>query len=396
MSIAGIPGECREAQSGAGPALAEQASTCAQSRRMTASGSAQPNPTDVTNLLRDGFLGLWSCQRWQSCCARKPSRYNVTQFERGNWVADRTLQVFDGDEWEDFALLLLQERHGALNVHKIPADDQGDLGLDYFCISEGVVYQCYAVEEPVSIAQRADKQKTKITVDLGKFVKNSAEILQLMHGQPVKRWVLLVPLHNSKAVNLHAAKKAEEIKALQSGLVDADFEVVVQDLDCFPETAIERGITQRSTIRFEPLEVRPEEIEGFSKSQPPGLLQNLYDKLRKRVNDGSGSIDEVANSLLSDLLKRDNVLERLKTTAPPLYEKIQMAIRRRLRYLQTMGVGNSTPHAILTSQFDELKREVLKTLPNLSDDDAEMVAYGTIASWLMMCPLDFPEIVRAA
>ena len=62
-------------------------------------------------------------------------------------VTDRTLQVFEGDEWEEFALLLLQERHGPLNVHKVPADDLGDLGLDYFCIAEGVVYQCYAVDD---------------------------------------------------------------------------------------------------------------------------------------------------------------------------------------------------------------------------------------------------------
>lgn len=164
-------------------------------------------------------------------------------------MVDQSFQVFDGDEWEDFALLLLQDRHGALDIHKVPADDQGDLGLDYFCISDGVVYQCYAVDEPVSIAQRAEKQKSKMTVDLAKFIKNSAEILQIMQGQIVKRWVLLVPLHNSKAVNLHAGKKAGEIKALNLPHVALDFTIVVQDLTCFPESAIEKGTQDRQQIR---------------------------------------------------------------------------------------------------------------------------------------------------
>ena len=311
-------------------------------------------------------------------------------------MADRTLQMFDGDEWEEFALLLLQDRHGALNVHKVPADDQGDLGLDYFCIAEGVVYQCYAVDEPVGIPQRASKQKTKMTTDLGKFVANASEILQIMQGKKIKRWVLLVPLHNSKAVLLHAGKKAAEIKALALPHLDSDFEIVLQDLSCFPSCAIEQGISNREVIRLEPQDVGPKDVEDFSQTQPPQLLENLYSKLRKRVADGSGSIDEVANSLLSDLIRRDNVLERLKVSAPSLHEKIQVAIRKRLRHLQTMGVGDNTPHAILTSQFEELKQEVRKSLPNLSDDDAEMIAYGTIASWLMMCPLNFPEISRAA
>lgn len=315
---------------------------------------------------------------------------------KGQILADRTLQVFDGDEWEEFALLLLQERHGPLDVHKVPADDQGDLGLDYFCISENVVYQCYAVAEPVSIAQRAFKQKIKMTSDLAKFQSNASEILQIMQGHIVKRWVLLVPLHNSKSVNLHAGKKAAEIKALTLAHVDPDFVVTVQDLDIFPELAVDKSTRDRGVLKLEPLHIDPAQVQAFSDSQPPGLLQNLYTKLQKRVNDGSGAVDEVANSLLSDLLKRDNVLERLRVTAPSLYEKIQIAIRRRLRHLQTMGVAQTTAHLILSSQFSELKQEVLKALPNLSDDDAEMVAYGTIASWLMMCPLDFPELADAA
>src|SRR3546814_6818236 len=58
-----------------------------------------------------------------------------------------------------FAQSLLQSRHGVLNLHKVPATHIGDFGIDYYCLADLVIYQCYAVEEPIDIAIRADRQK---------------------------------------------------------------------------------------------------------------------------------------------------------------------------------------------------------------------------------------------
>jgi hypothetical protein len=102
-----------------------------------------------------------------------------------------TIQVWNPDDWETFALALLQSRHGALNVHKIPAAHKGDLGVDYYCLSEAVAYQCYAVQEPVDIGTRADRQKKKITTDIAKIVSNATEIFKLFMGTQIKHWILL-------------------------------------------------------------------------------------------------------------------------------------------------------------------------------------------------------------
>jgi hypothetical protein len=126
------------------------------------------------------------------------------------------IQVWNPDDWEALALSLLQSRHGALNVHKIPAAHKGDLGIDYYCTSEAVAYQCYAVVEPIDIATRAERQKKKITADTKKLIKNNAEVKKLFLGKPVKHWRLLVPLHDSKDVNLHCASKTTEIQNLTS------------------------------------------------------------------------------------------------------------------------------------------------------------------------------------
>ena len=86
------------------------------------------------------------------------------------------LDFWDPNDWELYVFGLLQDRHGPLNVMRVPARHRGDLGVDYYCLTEDVVYQCYAVQEPCEVADRADKQKAKITVDLRKLCDARPEL----------------------------------------------------------------------------------------------------------------------------------------------------------------------------------------------------------------------------
>ena len=103
--------------------------------------------------------------------------------------------VWNGDDWELHVHGLLKDRHGATNVMKIPARHSGDWGLDYYCLSEGVVYQCYAALEPLDVNERANKQKIKITGDLKSFAENKVDLSKLFSGIKISRWILVVPIH---------------------------------------------------------------------------------------------------------------------------------------------------------------------------------------------------------
>jgi len=300
-----------------------------------------------------------------------------------------TLQIFSGDEWEDFCLWLLQDRHGPLNVHKVPAKDKGDQGLDYYCITDRVVYQSYAVDEPISVAVRAEKQKAKMTVDLGKFVHHASDIALLFSGSLIQHWVLLVPLHDSKSVNQHAGKKTAELRGMNLLHIDPSFEVGVQDLANFNPAAVEARTADRETIRITLESVQEQDITALTQSQPE-LLNNLQRKLLKRIATGGAPIDSAAQTLIEQLLQRDNVLDKLRGAAPELHDKIQSAISRRLRHLSTIGTTATTVPAIMGGQFDDLRQEIAAAIPNLDKEAVDTIAYGTIASWLMICHLDFP------
>ncbi|MDZ5454921.1 hypothetical protein [Labrys sp. ZIDIC5] len=156
------------------------------------------------------------------------------------------MQVWNPDDWEVFALVLLQGRHGPLHVQKIPAAHKGDYGIDYYSTKDLAAYQCYAVEEPVDISTRAERQKKKITKDLGKLIKNHVEVGKLFHGEPIRHWVLIAPLHDSKELNLHCAKKTKDLREAGCAALDAMVEVIIQDPSDFPNDAVATGMSALS------------------------------------------------------------------------------------------------------------------------------------------------------
>jgi hypothetical protein len=178
-------------------------------------------------------------------------------------------EFWDPNEWEVHVFGLLQDRHGALNVLKVPARHKGDYGLDYYCLSNQVTYQCYAVQEPCEVADRADKQKTKITTDLKKFCKNKDELTRLFRDVKINRWILVVPIHDSVLVNLHLTSKTAEVRDLGLPYVAQDFEALVHDLESFDAASREHRALQRRSISLPSQPPTQQEINDWARTSNP-------------------------------------------------------------------------------------------------------------------------------
>lgn len=296
------------------------------------------------------------------------------------------VQVWNPDDWEAFALNLLQLRHGPLNVQKIPATHKGDFGIDYYCTTDAVAYQCYAVQEPIDVATRADRQKSKITTDTRKFVSNYAQISTLFLGVPAKHWVLLVPLHDSKDVNLHCSKKTQDIRALKCSHLNQQFQVSIHDKNSFPAHAVAAGMSALAKVTLDvPLPTEAEMMQWQAGSA--NLLANATHKLTKRA--GSKVKDAVAEAIQS-FLQGNAILDSLRSSAPDLHEKVIAVVTNRSRRLHLAGpLGGSQPASILNTEIDSLVASIKIAASNLSDENAEQIALGAVAEWLMRCPLDF-------
>ncbi|MCW3476642.1 hypothetical protein OL599_18930 [Rhodovastum sp. RN2-1] len=287
-----------------------------------------------------------------------------------------------------FALSLLQSRHGALNVHKIPAAHKGDFGIDYYCTTEAVAYQCYAVQEPIDIATRADRQKKKITTDLGKIVSNANEVSKLFLGNQVKHWILLAPLHDSKDVNLHCSNKTLEVRGNKCAHLDVYFEVGIHDQKSFAGDAVAAAMAALVTVALNVPVPTSEEMSQW-KAGSPDLVANATHKLIKRTG-ASGVQDAVAEAVRS-FLQGNAILDALRTGSPDLHEKVMAAVTGRSRRLSLAGPqGGPEPGAILNTEIDKLIAAIKAAAPNLSDDNAEQIVLGAVSDWIMRCPLDFP------
>ena len=192
-------------------------------------------------------------------------------------------EFWDPNEWELHVFGLLQDRHGPLNVMKVPARHRGDYGLDYYCLADRVVYQCYAVQEPCEVADRFEKQKSKIATDLKKFCTKTRELGALLGDASINRWILVVPIHDSAHVNIHLTSKTAEVRSLGLPYVALDFEALIHDLDSFDVKSRDYRWMQRRSVSVPSMPPTTEEVDNWAVEENP-LVLNLSRKLQKRVS----------------------------------------------------------------------------------------------------------------
>jgi hypothetical protein len=305
-------------------------------------------------------------------------------------------EFWDPNDWELHTLGLLQDRHGATNVMKVPARHKGDFGIDYYCASGRVAYQCYAVQEPCEVDDRANKQKAKITNDLKKFCSRP-EVASLFAANPVQRWILLVPIHDSAQVNLHLSTKTEQVRAMGLTYVTPDFEVLVHDLEFFDRSSVELRAFHRRQISLLSQPATPAEIESWTQASDP-LVMSLTRKLIKRIGPGDqAELDRNVHQMVGLFLEKENTLTALRQNAPQLHEALAAVISRHATRLSFHGSpDDATPHQILRTEVDALIKEMTESIPNFSVGSAQQIALGTIAEWLLRCPLDFPPYGHVA
>ena len=293
------------------------------------------------------------------------------------------------DDWEEFSHSLLQSRHGVLNLHKVPANHSGDLGIDYYCLTERVIYQCYAPEEPLDIAVRANRQKSKMTTDLGKLVKGASAVSKLMLGKELKSWVLLVPLHDSKDVNLHCAKKTNDLRKLDLACLDENFEVCIQDQTHFPGKAVQNAMAGLTNLSLSVAAPSEEELKDWEAGSAD-LVANATVKLGKRTT--GAALDNVVAQGIEAFLRGNGLIDALRNNAPDMHEKVAASIQVRARTLTFAGPkGGTLPSSILNTEIASLTQAIKAAAPTLSDDNAQEIALGAISEWIMRCPLDFPD-----
>lgn len=296
--------------------------------------------------------------------------------------------IWDGEEWQKYITTLLGLRFGA-RYQPIPDRDQGDWGLEGYC-DDGCVYQCYAATEPIDVAELTDKQRNKITQDIGKFCTNASQLKKIFGPLRITHWVLMVPRCESKRILLHAEKKAAEVRALNLAIVGSTFRISVQTDDIFHR---ERAMIADSSAAKLPVQVpkvEEAEVEAWS-AQYTALEAVLSKKLSKLACPPTVQAD-LKSELIRFFLDGQNLLQFFRDDYPDVYAQLQNCKNSRERMVRMASLTkNSSAPGQVQELFVEYRDRIIAEVGSVHFSNADILAYEGIADWLIRCPLDFPE-----
>ncbi len=291
-------------------------------------------------------------------------------------------------EWQAFCLDLLRLRHQS-DLVPIPDRDRGDSGIEAFS-RNGCAYQCYAPEEPLSVKDRYEKQRAKLTNDIGKFKRNSDMLHRLLGTTMISRWILLVPLHDSKELNVHASAKSEELRAAGLPYVAHDFQVHIQTAEDFPLERASLIGHNVGEVRLDDPEVTELMLTDWATTQT-ALMTTLNDKLA-RLSTVRTNQDRVtlARALLQYFLQGANILEQIRVAAPEVWQRLEEQKRGREQSLQIETFLSPYPANVLIGETQASFARILSDTAPAMRRHTEVLAWAAVADWLMRCPLDFP------
>lgn len=283
---------------------------------------------------------------------------------------------------------LLQKRYATQNAHAlqlVPDQHQGDLGLEAFS-HDGFAYQCYAAEEPLSTAQLYEKQRTKLTTDLGKLRDRSSELSMLLGPVTLHRYVFMVHRNASRHLITHGHSKADDVRSWNLPFIHDSFSIVIETA---ADYAVEREAIHAIPSPIIEADDLTEDFQRAWQGSNQTLQTRALEKLSRVTTDGATQM-AVLEALTKQYLIGENALERLKEVIPETHRGILKARAHRegLLVLEHPASQNRSPET-LSAIAEKLKEMLGRDFPTLSTQMSEIIAWASVADWLMRCPLDF-------
>ena len=298
---------------------------------------------------------------------------------------------YSGDDWEQYCLLLARRHYGADQVQEVPARHGGDLGIEAFTFC-GRAFQCYAPVEPLSTAERYEKQRDKLSTDLRKLSTKQTELLKLLGDVKIRNYIFLVPIFDSAQLVQHASTKSEEIRAKNLPFIADDFKITVATDAIY---AAERSeVIERLASLVDIVPTPPDEVDSWMEGNSQ-LAETALAKLAK-LRLSPAARRTYLEQLVNQFLDSENALTRLREKYPDQWEAATGArVRKERKLVLEYPPGSTHCAADVTGIAKSLKEDLARQVPALDDSFIDTMSWGSIADWLMRCPLDF-EIESAS
>lgn len=298
-----------------------------------------------------------------------------------------TYREWNGNEWQDYCLSLLRVRYANHQLVEIPDRHGGDLGIEAFT-HDGVAFQCYAAQEPLSVKDLWEHQRDKLTTDLGKLKKNRVDFVQILGLTKISTYVFMVHRHESRQLVAHAQKKAAEVRGWGLPFIDPNFSITVETDEAYNK---ERDAVCAIPQQLINLEEVDESHKDDWRTNNLALFHDARRKL-KNLNSTGTALESQLNALLDQYLRSENGLESLRARFPENWNRVSKVKSSKENILVLEYAHDRNPgFANIKAIAQELTAEIIRNVPTVDEDLARTFAWGAVADWLFRCPLDFEE-----
>lgn len=300
-----------------------------------------------------------------------------------------TYGSFDGNSWEVFCQVCLKLKYESEGYQELPAW-QGDLGIEGFTRT-GKAFQCYCPDEDYEPQTLYEKQRNKITTDLGKLKKNELELKRYLNGILIQQWIFLTPLYKNKELVRHCHTKASDFRNMNLDVLSKDFDVLIYNIDFFAaQIPIVNGTTNN---KLEIPADRDESKDIDWKGTNIDLVNNAITKHGKRISDSPNKeekINKLTDFTIGDFLDEQQLVTKWKNLIPNDYEKFLRLISDYEKTVEEMCITNTDDNNLLYERIKQkLKERLMQTFPYIEDITLEKLMKGVVADWILRCPINF-------
>jgi hypothetical protein len=298
---------------------------------------------------------------------------------------------WDPNDWEQHIQQMLKLRYAQPvgSYQHIPADIKGDYGIEGFA-TDGTAYQCYACQNWTDFGVLLSHQKNKMTVDIGKLIKNEGGLLRILGDIRIAIWNFVLPFWNDKELLTHARKKQAEVRDRRPKHVDANFRIAVITGE---EFLIERhALAKRDLYKFDIREL-PDTLltaaKWMDQNKGLALVANLTRKSSVIAKGKSPKMREAfLNQTIKDYTAGSVVLSRLEREMPEVYEEVIKRKTDREGELETASVTNAlVPGKFFDETLSQYKAQ-LREVAGISTRAVDILAREAVSDWLLRCPLE--------
>jgi len=299
---------------------------------------------------------------------------------------------WDPNDWERHIQKVLKIRYAKpVGCYQhIPAEIKGDCGLEGFA-HDGTAYQCYACQNWADSGFLLNKQKNKMTADIGKLLKKEQELLTILGDIRIGIWNFVLPFWNDKELLVHARKKQDEVRKRAPKHVKGDFRISVITAD---EFALEtQALAANDLYQFD-VKAIPDTVVGVTKwlddNKGLDLVENLS---RKSSVIAQGKSERARQKFVTQMVKDyvagQVVLGRLELELPEIYEDVIRRKTFRESELEAECLTNtSIPGEFFNATLKGYKLQ-LGAISGIGPFAVEVLAREAVSDWLIRCPLEF-------